>query len=177
MALEQAPVALIDQRQRPRLEIFQRAMCGKRQTRSALERATAYLTRREHSRGELECKLQGKGYSSAQIEQALDMLESNSLLSDQRFMDEYIRNAERKGYGPIKIRWELKHSKQLDESDIDKAISEAEVDWIASARRCHEKKFGSEWTSDSKEHLRRINYLFKRGFPMETARRALAEER
>ena len=152
-------------------------MRGKRKNKPVIQQSLAYLARREHTRGELERKLQAKGYSDVEIEEALSRLESSALLSHRRFMDAYIRNAERKGYGPVKIRRELKHVKRLEENEIDRAMSEMEIDWIASARRCCEKKFGTRPAGGDEERSRRRAYLFRRGFPEDTVRQALDDDR
>ena len=161
--------------QKPRCRFFAETDARKAQKKPAVEQSLAYLARREHTRGELERKLRNKGYPGAEVAEALATLENNALLSHRRFMDEYIRNAERKGYGPVKIRWELKHGKQLEESEIDEAMCEIETDWVVSARRCCEKKFGAQPAGDGKERSRRQAYLFRRGFPADIVHQALDE--
>ena len=149
---------------------------GKHKAQSAMRRSLACLKRREYTRAELGRRLKTAGYPSDQIEQALDTLEKHSLLSHRRFIDDYVRNAERKGYGPIKIRWELQHGKQLDKSEIEEAMSEIQMDWVACARRCCEKKFGGEVAKDEAERLRRCKYLFNRGFSSDTVRTVLGDK-
>ena len=125
---------------------------------------------------ELKQKLLNKHGSEDEIEQALDKLEQESLLSHDRFIGDYIRSAERRGYGPSRIRWELKTRKGLEDSEIDKGMSEAEVDWVVSARRSCKKKFGDTPPADNGESFKRRNYLFKRGFPEDIVRAALHAE-
>ena len=144
-----------------------------REATDVRSKALAYLARREHTRAELEQKLLGKGYSRGEIERTLDRLEHESLLSHSRYISDYIRSAERKGYGPTRIYWDLRNRKGLDESEIRRLLSEASVDWVACARRCCEKKFGGVQVTDRAEWLKWQAYLFKRGFPREIACDAL----
>ncbi len=152
-------------------------MRGKRTRPSVMQQSLDYLARREHTRGELERKLQHKGYLRTEIKEALTALENSALLSHRRFMEAYIRNAERRGYGPVKICWELKHGKQLEESEISTAMSEIEIDWVVSARRCCEKKFGVRPADGNEERSRRRVYLIRRGFTMDTVRQVLDGDR
>lgn len=151
-------------------------MRGKRKTQSAIQQSLSSLARREHTDTELAHKLRSKGYTDDQIEQALKTLRDQSLLSHERFMDDYIRNAERKGYGPVKVRWELKHRKQLAGDEIDAAMDRNQADWVASARRCCDRKFGHKAAGDSKERLRRQRYLSSRGFPADIVCQVLSDE-
>jgi regulatory protein len=59
--------------------------------------AIALLARREHSRFELEQKLALRRYSSSIVGRVLDVLIGESLLSDQRFAEAYIRSRFRRG--------------------------------------------------------------------------------
>ena len=152
-------------------------MRGKRKEPPPIRiKALACLSRREHTRPELERKLGNKGYPQDEIRRTLDALEAESLLSHERFVTDYIRNAERRGCGPVRIRWELK-SKQLDESEIEKGMEAVQMDWDACARRCCEKKFGQTPPADDEEYLKRRSYLQRRGFPGEIIRAVLAAGR
>ena len=65
------------------------------------------LAYREHSRAELVAKLIGRSFDVSEIDAALDILENEHLLSDERFAQAYVRMRSRKGFGPIRIRQEL----------------------------------------------------------------------
>ncbi len=117
-----------------------------------------------------------KGYPRADVAAALDKLENKALLSHERFIGEYIKSAERKGYGPARIRWELKHRKRLGDGETEKGIADSGVDWIVCARRCCRKKFGKEAPAGAKEYCERRNYLFRRGFSGDVIRGALSAD-
>lgn len=120
--------------------------------------------------------MRSKGCSHDEIRQALDQLEGESLLSSERFISDYIRSAERRGYGQSRIRWELKNRKGFDESEIEKGMAETGIDWVECARRCCRKKFGDEFPADDKGYLKRRSYLFYRGFSGDTVHAALSPD-
>ena len=151
-------------------------MCGKPEASPVRAKALACLSRREYGRAELESRLLGKGYSRGDVKAVLDDLESEALLSHERFVSDYIRSAERRGYGPSRIRWELRNRKKIGEDEIDAGMSESGIDWVACARRCYRKKFGGKAPGDEKEYLRHRGYLFRRGFPEDVIRVALSDE-
>ena len=151
-------------------------MRGELEAPSVRAKALDYLSRREHARPELERKLLSKGYPREDVEAVLNELESDALLSHERLINDYIRSAERRGYGPLRIRQELKSRKQLGDSEIEKGMAENEVDWVACARRCSRKKFGERSPASNKEYFKRRDYLFRRGFPEDIIRAVLSEE-
>ncbi|MHC1693124.1 MAG: regulatory protein RecX [Sphaerochaetaceae bacterium] len=59
-------------------------------------KALALLTTREHSRFELRSKLMQKGFSTATLDKVLDGLESEGLLSDRRFAEQFVLSRQRK---------------------------------------------------------------------------------
>ncbi len=60
------------------------------------KQAMTYLARREHTAFELKIKLQRKGFSSHGIENTLDMLEEENLLSELRYALQFIESRQRK---------------------------------------------------------------------------------
>ncbi|MDJ0877705.1 MAG: regulatory protein RecX [Halieaceae bacterium] len=132
------------------------------------------LSRREHLRQELMLKL-GKRFgvdAGAEIADVLDDLAAENLLSDLRFTESYIRQRVGKGYGPDRIRQELRN-KGVDTEQIELALDEAEVDWVQRAAEVRLKKFGATPPSDFKEKARQLRFLNYRGFSGEFAGAAL----
>ena len=70
--------------------------------------AIQYLARREHSRAELQKKLQAKQIAPEEIDAVLDRLKKDNLQSDNRFTDAYVRYRKQAGFGPNRIAQELK---------------------------------------------------------------------
>jgi regulatory protein len=132
------------------------------------------LSRREHLRRELRDKLLrqfGPGME-ADIEATLDSLERERLLSDQRYAESYLVSRSGKGYGPERIRQELRQ-KGADGELIAIAFDGAAIDWVALARQARCKKFGEKPPLDFKEKARQLRFLTYRGFGSEFASEAL----
>ena len=122
------------------------------------------LARREHSRQELARKLLRLTDDQDIISQVLDRLENEQLLSNERFVESFIRSHINKGHGPIRISQELRQKGIADE-EINLALEALEIDWFEQAENTRQKKFGEDSPSDHKEKARQIRFLQYRGFP------------
>ena len=76
--------------------------------RSCLAVAIDLLSRREHSQLELRKKLVAKGFADDEVDELLLRLHEENLQSDERYAESYVRQRVDKGYGPIRIRQELR---------------------------------------------------------------------
>jgi regulatory protein len=126
-------------------------------------KALDLVSRREHSRHELMQKLD-KRYpnTTSIIEDALDKLETNKILDDERFAEMYLNSRARKGFGPKKIEMEL-HSKKVDSFFISNAV-EAYENWLENAQRELKKKFKDQKPTDYQSKMKQKQFLFTRGF-------------
>jgi|TARA_B110000116_G_scaffold69965_1_gene60514 regulatory protein len=126
-------------------------------------KALDLVSRREHSRHELMQKLD-KRYPNTTpiIEDALDKLETNKILDDERFAEMYLNSRARKGFGPKKIEMEL-HSKKVDSFFISNAV-EAYESWLENAHRVLKKKFKDQKPTDYQSKMKQKQFLFTRGF-------------
>ncbi|ULU27625.1 regulatory protein RecX [Dyella terrae] len=136
---------------------------------SAYNKALGLLARREHSRRELRLKLRQKGYEGEEAGEALDRLGEQHYQDDDRFAEMLVRSRVSQGYGPMRVRAELK-SHGLSEARIRAVLDAAEVDWDASALAQLRRRFGSGSASDRDEKARRAQFLLRRGFPAATVR-------
>jgi len=126
-------------------------------------KALDLVSRREHSRHELMQKLDKRYPSSTSIiEDALDKLETNKILDDERFAEMYLNSRARKGFGPKKIEMEL-HSKKVDSFFISNAV-EAYENWLENAQRELKKKFKDQKPTDYQSKMKQKQFLFTRGF-------------
>jgi regulatory protein len=137
-------------------------------TRTALE----LLARREHSRRELTRKLGTRGFPDDAIASALDGLERSGALAEARFTETFVRSRIAKGQGPARIRAELAQRGVADD-EVDGALREAQVDWLATVRAVRKKRFGSELPRDFRERARQARFLEYRGFGSAEIRAAL----
>src|SRR5258708_2325254 len=100
-----------------------------------LTSALRLLTRREHGAIELSTKLAQKGYKALAIEAALAECQRLNLQSDHRFTEAFCRHRLNQGYGPVKIRNDLRIRQ------IDRALIEAILDTFKKNGLCVPKLF------------------------------------
>ena len=138
------------------------------------DKALSLLTRREHSRSELQQKLFQRGFDSALIEEVLSELCARNQLSDVRYAQALVSHRAKTGYGPDYIRQELRE-RSVDPLIIDEALVGAECSWLEVATAKHAGHFPDPVIQDYKDWARRASYLQRRGFDMETIRQVLGE--
>ena len=128
------------------------------------------LARREHSRLELERKLGTRSFDERVISDVLDELESDGLLSAERFAQSFVEARYARGQGPYRIR------RELAERGIEAAarfVDEERFDWDALARETRIKRFGRLPPVNLQDRARQIRFLEYRGFGHDQIRRAL----
>lgn len=136
---------------------------------SAYNKALGLLARREHSRRELRQKLDRSGYARDEASEALDRLGEKHYQDDERFAEALIRNRSAQGYGPMRLRAELK-SHGLSDARIRTLLDAADIDWTESAAAQLRRRYGAAGSADSAERARRAQFLLRRGFPAATVR-------
>ncbi len=132
---------------------------------SAKNKAIELLSRREHSQVELQQKLKQRGFNEQHIKQALLELNESKLQSDERFAESYIRARSRKGFGPARIKQELRE-RGISNDAIETIFNACEIDWEQLLREVHKKKFRTI-PNDFKEQAQQKNFLQYRGFYFE----------
>ncbi len=125
--------------------------------------AVRLLAAREHSRHELENKL-GRRFDREVVEAVLDELVERGLVSDERFTEHYVASRMRKGFGPLRIRAELR------ERGIDGDLIEAWLDlgddtWRECLREVARGRFGDDRPADRRAQAKQARFLQYRGFP------------
>lgn len=138
--------------------------------RSAYDKALGLLARREHSRKELKLKLRQGGYENDEITSAIERLGEQHYQDDDRFAETLVRSRIAHGYGPLRLRVELK-SHGMGEAGIRQLIEAAEVDWAESAASLLQRRYGRAGTADYAERAKRSQFLLRRGFDAATVRR------
>lgn len=122
------------------------------------------LARREHSRAELARKLSQRGAPEELLESVLDRLAEDGLLSDARYLESAVRKRVQAGCGPLRIREELSRA-GIARADLEQALYDESVDWMAELRRVWQRKFAGELPRDARERARQGRFLAYRGFP------------
>ena len=80
-----------------------------------------------------------------------------------------VRNRAGQGYGPVRIRMELK-THGVDDATIRQLLDDAEVDWLTSAAGQLRKRYGGAPAADHAERSKRAQFLLRRGFSAATVR-------
>lgn len=137
--------------------------------RSAYDKALGLLARREHSRKELKLKLRQGGYAGDEASTALDRLGEQHYQDDDRFGEMLVRSRASQGYGPLRLRAELK-SHGLSDARIRQLLDQADIDWAGLAATQLRRRYGAKAVTDPSEKARRAQFLLRRGFPAATVR-------
>lgn len=133
------------------------------------------LARREHSQRELRTRLEHGGYDEAEADAAIKRLGEQNYQDDERFAEMLLRARVAHGYGPARIRAELR-SHVLSPAAIEALIVSAEVDWDALALAQLRKKYGGKPAADHSERGKRAQFLLRRGFTAASVRAATHAE-
>ena len=148
--------------------------CSDRQVveRTARQVAIALLTRREHSRQELQRKLLARGLPQDEVAGALAELADDGWQDDTRFAETLTRVRAEAGYGPAHIRAELAmHA--LGEDRVAAALAPFEGTWVDRARELAQRRFEAPMVPDRAFERRVLAFLLRRGFGHAAARSAL----
>jgi regulatory protein len=133
------------------------------------------LARREHLRAELQAKLLKRFGLEIDAGPVLVQLMEDGLLSDERFVESYIRHRSSNGYGPDRIEQELRQKGAAGEL-VCVALKDCELDWLHLARGVRLKKFGAEEPIDFTEKSRQLRFLQYRGFGGQYTSRLYSED-
>lgn len=133
-----------------------------------------FLARREHTFAELEQKL-GQRHPDDDpelIREVLEQLRTESLLSDERFLESFIHYRMGAGMGPIKIAYELR-AKGVSDSDINGGLGLYQrSDWLESALKQLRRRFPGR-PVDMKARQKAWRFLQQRGFDADVVARAV----
>jgi regulatory protein len=106
------------------------------------------------------------------VDAALDRLAADGALDEERMMAAYVAERAGKGFGPLRIRAELRE-RGLPDDRIETHLGSMADDWPARLADAHDRRFGSGRPSDGADYGRRGRFLEQRGFPTEMIRRFL----
>lgn len=118
------------------------------------QRALNFLVRREHSPVELTLKLSQRGCPSWLCDDLIEKFIYLDYLNLERFTYSFTKNKADLGYGPIKIRYELR-AHDISEELVTRVFTE--IDWQAAKEKAL-RKIGN------KAPLKIKSALYRRGF-------------
>ena len=133
----------------------------------ALDTAVRVLTRRDHTRLEIEQKLKQRGYGSEVIRAVVAECERLNYIDDARTAKAYIFQLARRGFGFRRIRLGLR-KKGLGGDRFEQIVEESRLEFNEReiASKVLQKKMKSfEREEDSKKRKDKIyRFLYSRGF-------------
>ena len=136
-----------------------------------------YLAIRDHSKKELIKKMANKVDSIDLLKEEINKLESQGYINEGRFAEEYIRARILRGYGPIRIKSELR-TRGLKDDTIGTSLSNYDEAWLSIAIKALNKKFsiGKEGNDELKLLLKKKRFLAYRGFSFEQIDQAVKQK-
>lgn len=115
---------------------------------------------------ELRRKLNRRFLDDSMIDEQLSRLSKEGLQSDARFAESYLYQRTSRGYGPARLKAELRERGVSDEH-IRHAMHTLSADWCEIASQVMQKKFGGGSPVDVNEKSKRLRFLQYRGFSHE----------
>ena len=134
-------------------------------------RALRLLSGREHSRLELERKLQPFEEVPGELAAALNDLQAKGFISEQRVLESTVNRRAGK-LGAARIKQELQ-SKGLAPELVAHAMVNLRANELQRAREVWLKKFGHQ-PQDSAERAKQMRFLASRGFAGDTIHRLVS---
>jgi len=132
--------------------------------------ALRYLGRREYACRELARKLSQRGVPSDTAEAVVAELAAENLVSDARYAEARARERVGKGYGPARIRAELR-SRGVPDSDTEAALAPFDDQWHELARAWAARRHRGELDEKARARLYRAG--MNRGFSHDHVMRAI----
>jgi len=142
----------------------------------ALNSAYRSLTRRAHSRRELQEKLERKKFSHDTTQAVLAELETKKFLDDRSFAMGFARNRfQRRQFGRDRVALELKAkgiAKELIEETLSLLYDEMAEETLAQ-EVLKKRQRTMKRSLTATDHRRLVDYLHRRGFSYDTIRKVL----
>ncbi len=129
------------------------------------------LGTREHSRVELERKLQSYEEEPGALARALDELQAKGFICEQRVLESVIHRRAAK-LGASRIKQELQ-AKGLEPGAVADAMNQLRATELERAREVWRKKFGQP-PVDAAERGKQMRFLASRGFGAEAIHKVVA---
>lgn len=118
-----------------------------------------HLGRRDHSEKELREKIGRKTDNQQWIDSVIIECFEYGYLDDKRFMDNFIRSSQNKGFGSTRIKRDLQR-KGLDANEISKVFESKQHDYTASAVELLATKYKKRIEN---QHLKQKAMIFLQG--------------
>jgi len=128
--------------------------------------ALNFLARRDYAEAELQRRLEKSGFDTDEIQAVTAGLVRENLLSNSRFIENYVHYRRKKGFGPLKIRAEL-NEKGLTSKEYEHTLQTHDTHWFSEARMVFDKRFKNRMPDDYATRAKQMRFLQGRGFTSE----------
>jgi regulatory protein len=135
--------------------------------------ALRLLARREHSQLELKQKLLQRGFAAHVIDEVIANLAEIGLQSDERFAENYVHFRAERGFGPRRLKEELR-TRGVDAEIIARVIDVKADYWNEIAKKVFTKKFKLK-PKDFSDRAKALAFLEYRGFSSANTKQILDE--
>lgn len=124
------------------------------------------LALREHSKKELLHKLTVRGFDKEMALAVINELAQEGWQDDCRYAENYARSRILKGYGPVRITYELQQNGvDLEAVNLEEIVQATAASWMALLEQVYRKKFGQDDNQlEANEWAKRSRFLVQRGF-------------
>jgi regulatory protein len=140
-------------------------------TLSLTGRALRLLSRREHSRAELERKLAQYETEPGELAKVLDSLQAKDFINEGRVVASVLYRRAPK-LGALRVKQELQ-SKGLAPEAVAEAVAQLRTSELERAREVWRKKFGTP-PEDAAARGKQMRFLASRGFGGDTIHKVVA---
>ena len=141
----------------------------------ARAQAIRMLARRDHAKRELLGRLTERGYAAEAAAAAVEVLEDERLVNDERYVEAAVTSRMARGQGPRRITLELTRLGVGPEL-IAQAVDARSSDWTRRAVELKKRRFGAAAPADQRERSRQVRFLLYRGYTLEHVRAALGRD-
>lgn len=132
------------------------------------------LAMREHSQRELIDKLALKGYKANEVLPIIIDMAEKGWQDNQRFAECYARQRMQKGYGPLKIQYELQQ-RGIEALELNHWAEENLGGWFNGLIGIYQHKYDDQTQLTQAEWFKRSRFLQQRGYSGAMIKQLLTE--
>lgn len=142
---------------------------------SARSYALWLLGRKAYASAALLSRLQRRGYSPEESQDAVSYLTEIGYLNDRVYVDDFVRGRAESGHGPRQIGWELR-SRGIEAEEIARAVAGLDTEQLRErATALAADRLRRAGTGDPKVYQRVLRYLMQRGYEYGLAAEVVAQ--
>lgn len=142
---------------------------------SARSYALWLLGRKAYTSSALLERLQRRGYSADESNDAVSYLTGIGYLNDQTYADDFVRARAQTGHGPRQISWELR-SRGIEAEEVERAVSSLDLEQQREqATAVAASRLRRASADDPKVCQRVLRYLMQRGYEYSLAAEVISQ--